>query len=152
MKKIILLLISVFLIFAMSNTAFAAIGYVDYGYISKNYPLAQKYTQTLKSKSDAIVNYAKQKDSQVKAAATASEKEKIRKEGIAQVQTKQKELKTLKERYETELNSKVTAAAEKVRIQKGLDMIVKKDARVTGGVNCTNEILTILKSQNTSGK
>ena len=40
----------------------------------------------------------------------------------------------------------LAAAAEKVRVQKKLDMIVKKDARVAGGVNCTNDVLNILKN------
>ena len=145
MKKILSLL-SVISILTISNAAFAAVGYVDYSYISKNYPLAQKYTQTLKTKNAAIVTYAKQKDNQVKAAKTNAEKEKIRKEGITQVQLKQKEVISLKQKYEAELEAKVSAAAEKVRVQKKLDIIVKKDARVTGGVNCTNEVLSILKN------
>lgn len=145
MKKILSLL-SVISILTISNAAFAAVGYVDYSYISKNYPLARKYTQTLKTKNAAIVTYAKQKDNQVKAAKTNAEKEKIRKEGIAQVQLKQREVISLKQKYEAELEAKVSAAAEKVRIQKKLDIIVKKDARVAGGVNCTNEVLSILKN------
>ena len=140
MKKILSLL-SVISILTISNAAFAAVGYVDYSYISKNYPLAQKYTQTLKTKNAAIVTYAKQKDNQVKAAKTQAEKE-----GIAQVQLKQKEVISLKQKYEAELEAKVSAAAEKVRVQKKLDIIVKKDARVAGGVNCTNEVLSILKN------
>ena len=124
MKKILSLL-SVISILTVSNAAFAAIGYVDYGYISKNYPLAQKYSQTLKNKSQSIRTYAKQKDNQVAKAKTAAEKEKIRKEGISQVQLKQKEYSSLRTRYENELNSKVQAAAEKVRVQKKLDAIIK---------------------------
>ena len=145
MKKILSIL-SVVSILAISNAAFAQVGYIDYGYISKNYPLAQKYTQTLKTKNAAIVTYAKQKDNEVKAAKTNAEKEKIKKEGIAQVKLKQKEVVSLKQKYEAELEAKVAAAAEKVRVQKKLDMIVKKDARVAGGVNCTNEVLSILKN------
>lgn len=145
MKKILASLFTISIL-TVSNAAFAAIGYVDYSYISKNYPLAQKYTQTLKTKNAAIVTYAKQKDNQVKAAKTQAEKTKIRKEGIAQVQAKQKEVISLKQKYEAELEAKVAAAAEKVRVQKKLDMIVKKDARVAGGVNCTNDVLNILKN------
>ena len=60
MKKILASLFTISIL-TVSNAAFAAIGYVDYSYISKNYPLAQKYTQTLKTKNAAIVTYAKQK-------------------------------------------------------------------------------------------
>ena len=61
MKKILASLFTISIL-TVSNAAFAAIGYVDYSYISKNYPLAQKYTQTLKTKNTAIMTYAKQKD------------------------------------------------------------------------------------------
>ena len=101
----------------------------------------------MKNKSQSIRTYAKQKDNQVAKAKTAAEKEKIRKEGISQVQLKQKEYSSLRTRYENELNSKVQAAAEKVRVQKKLDAIIKADARVTGGVDCTSAVLTVLKQQ-----
>ena len=139
MKKVLSSLM-VIGIFSLAQAAFAQIGYVDYSYISKNYPLAQKYSQTLKNKSQSIRTYAKQKDNQVA-------KAKIRKEGISQVQLKQKEYSSLRTRYENELNSKVQAAAEKVRVQKKLDAIIKADARVTGGVDCTSAVLTVLKQQ-----
>ena len=144
MKKVLSSLM-VIGIFSLAQAAFAQIGYVDYSYISKNYPLAQKYSQTLKNKSQSIRTYAKQKDDQVAKAKTAAEK--IRKEGISQVQLKQKEYSSLRTRYENELNSKVQAAAEKVRVQKKLDAIIKADARVTGGVDCTSAVLTVLKQQ-----
>lgn len=146
MKKIFGL-ISVLMVLQTAQAAFAEVGYVDYSYISKNYPLAVKYNSTLKSKSQAIRTYAEQKDAQVAKAQTQAEKQKIKKEGIAQVQLKQQELNTLRAKYENELNSNVRAASEQVRVKKNLDMIIKGDARITGGVNCTNDVLMILKSQ-----
>ena len=145
MKKILTSIITAS-VFWMAQAAFAQVGFVDYSYISKNYPLAQKYSQTLRNKSQSIRTYAQQKDAQVAKAKTQAEKDRIRKEGISQVQLKQKEYSSLRTRYENELNTKVQAAAEKVRVQKKLDMIIKKDARVTGGVDCTSAVLTILKT------
>lgn len=145
MKKILTSIITAS-VFCMAQAAFAQVGFVDYSYISKNYPLAQKYSQTLRNKSQSIRTYAQQKDAQVAKAKTQAEKDRIRKEGISQVQLKQKEYSSLRTRYENELNTKVQAAAEKVRVQKKLDMIIKKDERVTGGVDCTSAVLTILKT------
>lgn len=148
MKKTLSIL-SILSLISITQTAFAEIGYVDYAYISKNYPLAVQYNNNLKNKVQSIQNYAKQKDVQVSAAKTKEEKDKIRREGISQVQSQQKELSNLRTKYESELTSKVRSASETIRVQKKLDMIIKADARVTGGVNCTNDVLNLLKAQNT---
>lgn len=146
MKKILSLL-SLAAVISLAQAAYAAVGYVDYAYISKNYPLAQKYNSTINSKAQAIRTYAQQKDAEVLKAQTQAEKTRIKKEGIAQVQAKQNELRNLRTQYEKDLTTKVSAAAEKVRVQKQLDMIIKADARVTGGVNCTMDVLNALKTQ-----
>ena len=43
------------------------------------------------------------------------------------------------------MTKKVIAAAEQVRTAKKLDVIIKKDIRVSGGVDCTQDVLNILK-------
>lgn len=146
MKKILSLL-SVLSVLSVAQASFAAgMGYVDYSYISNNYPLAQKYNNTLKVKAQAIKTYAKNQDEKIKAVPTKLEKDKLRKEGLNQVRAKQNELNSLRAQYENELTTKVQIASEQVRVNKNLDMIIKADARVTGGVDCTKEVLNALKN------
>lgn len=146
MKKILSVL-SVLSILTITQASFAeGIGYVDYSYISANYSLAQKYNNTLKTKAQAIKTYASNQDEKIKSVPTKLEKDKLRKEGLNQVRAKQKELNSLRAQYETELTSKVQMASEQVRLSKKLDMIIKADARVTGGIDCTKEVLNALKN------
>lgn len=147
MKKVLGLL-SILSIMSITGVCFAGgVGYVDYGYISKNYPLAQKYNSSLKTKAQNIKTYAQNQDAKIQKAQTKAEKEKLSKEGITQVEAKQKELNTLRVQYESELSGKVASASEKIRVKKGLDIIIKKNSRITGGVDCTTEVLNILKAQ-----
>lgn len=48
-------------------------------------------------------------------------------------------------KYEADLNKKIGAAAETVRVQKKLDVILNKDNVVAGGVDVTAAVMQILK-------
>ena len=49
------------------------------------------------------------------------------------------------QRYEVDLTNKINAAAEKVRVQKKLDVIINKESVAAGGVDITSALLQILK-------
>ncbi len=144
MRKIYLTLLA---LIVSCSFAFAQTGYVDYGYIYGNYPLARQYGTTIKNKQNQIINFAQQKDAQAKTIQNADERKNAIQEGLKQVEEKGNELKKLKRQYENEIDLKIKKASETVRVQKGLDIIIKADLRVTGGVDCTNEVLNILKNQ-----
>jgi len=143
-KTVITALLALAAMFSV-NASFAAIGYVDYGKVSTDYPLAKRYTLELDKKVDAIRAYTAAQDKKISAAKTAAEKKAIGTESMKQLQIKQKDYVATRTRYENELTAKVVAAAEKVRVAKKLDIIIKKDSRVTGGVDCTLDVLNALK-------
>ena len=146
MKKTIMTALLALALVAGINTSFAAgIGYVDYAKVSTSYPLAKQYTQELDKKVAAINAYAEAQDKKILAAKTDAEKRAIRNESVKQVRAKQQDYATTRNKYENILTQKVVAAAEKVRVAKKLDIIIKKDSRVTGGVDCTLDVLNALK-------
>ncbi len=146
MKKAIMTALLALGVLASANASFAAgIGYVDYAKVSTNYPLAKQYTQTLDKKVAAIKAYAEAQDKKIATAKTDAERKAIRAESVKQVRAKQQDYAVTRNKYEAELTAKVVAAAEKVRVAKKLDIIVKKDSRVTGGVDCTLDVLNALK-------
>ena len=146
MKKTIMTALLALALVAGINTSFAAgIGYVDYAKVSTSYPLAKQYTQELDKKVAAIKAYAEAQDKKILAAKTDAEKRAIRNESVKLVRAKQQDYATTRNKYENILTQKVVAAAEKVRVAKKLDIIIKKDSRVTGGVDCTLDVLNALK-------
>ena len=146
MKKTIMTAVLTLCVLAGVNASFAAgIGYVDYAKVSTTYPLAKKYTQELDKKIAAIKTYAEAQDKKIMAAKTEAEKKAIRNESVKQVRIKQQDYAVTRNKYENELTAKVVAASERVRVAKKLDIIIKKDSRLTGGVDCTLDVLNALK-------
>ncbi len=151
MKKIFFTAL-IFIISNMFHSVFAQIGYVNYADLSENYPLAKKYNENLKLKNASIINYARQQDALIAKASTNEEKLRIKSSAMIEVGIKQSELKKLRKKYETELISKVKTASEIVRAQKKLDAIVKSDLILSGGVDCTNDVLNVLRIQGAASR
>ena len=143
MKKTVLSILCFMCVTLASNAA--GIGYINYDVVSKNYSLAKKYTTDLNNKVNAIKNYTTQKDKEVNNAKTAAQKATIRKTALAEIEKKQKDYLATRQKYEIDLSQKINAAAEKVRVQKKLDVILNKDSVTAGGIDVTQAVLSILK-------
>ncbi len=143
MKKTILSVLCFMFLTLASNAA--GIGYVNYDTISKTYPLAKRYTNDLNNKVNGIKNYTKQKETEVNKAQSAAQKANIRKAALAEIERRQKDYLTTRDRYELDLTKKINAAVEKVRVQKKLDIVLNKTSVVAGGVDITQSVLAILK-------
>lgn len=143
MKKIILSLMAFMFLTLASNAA--GVGYVNYNVISQNYPLARKYTTDLNNKVNAIKTYTKQREDAVAKAKSAQEKSNIKKAALVEIEKKQKDYLATRDKYEIDLTKKINAAVEKVRVQKKLDIVLNKEAVITGGVDITQSVIAILK-------
>lgn len=143
MKKTMLSILCFMCVTLASNAA--GIGYINYDVVSKNYSLAKRYTNDLNNKVNSIKTYTAQKDKEVANAKTAAQKANIRKAALAEIEKKQKDYLTTRQRYEADLTKKINAAAETVRVQKKLDAVLNKDSVAAGGVDVTQAVLSILK-------
>lgn len=143
MKKVIFSILCFTCVTLASNAA--GVGYINYDTVSSNYSLAKKYTSDLNNKVNAIRNYTNQKDKEVGNAKTAAQKASIKKAALAEIEKKQKDYLATRQRYEADLNKKIAAAAETVRVQKKLDVVLNKDYVVAGGVDVTAAVMQILK-------
>lgn len=143
MKKAILSILCFTCVTLASNAA--GVGYINYDTVSTNYSLAKKYTNDLNNKVNAIRNYTNQKDKEVGNAKTTAQKAAIKKTALAEIEKKQKDYLATRKKYEADLNKKIGAAAETVRVQKKLDVILNKDNVVAGGVDVTAAVMQILK-------
>ena len=143
MKKVIVSILCFISVTMASNAA--GIGYINYDVVSSNYSLAKKYTNDLNNKVNSIKTYTAQKDKEVTNAKTAAQKASIRKAALAEIEKRQKDYLATRKRYEQDLSNKIKTAAETVRVQKKLDVILNKDFVTAGGVDVTQAVLSILK-------
>ena len=143
MKKIISLLI--LSLFCVTTVFSAEIGYIDYTKVVENYSLAKKYKKELNSKTDSLKNYVTQQETKIKNAKTKEEKQALQKAAYKEIDNRQKDYITSKENKEKEVINNIKKASEKIRVKKNLDIILKKDMTVTGGIDCTPDVIEELR-------
>ena len=143
MKKIIT---AIFLsLFCITNVIAAEIGYIDYAKVVDNYSLAKKYKKELNSKTDSLKIYVNQQETKIKNAKTQEEKQALQKAAYKEIENRQKDYITSKENKEKEVINNIKKASEKIRVKKNLDIILKKDMTVTGGIDCTPDVIEELR-------
>lgn len=142
MKKISLLL----LLLLFTSTAFAAVvGYVDYDYIYENYSKSKEYTTKINAKAKEIKDYVQETQKQINKVTELDTKNKTIVDRKAGLEKLKKEYSSLIAQQEKLVRTKVKKAGETVRIQKELEIIVNKKTWVTGGVDCTADILKAIE-------
>ena len=140
MKKLLFLSF----IFLFSPICQAQTGYVDYNVIYKNIEISNIYQKRIQEKeqlakkiiSDTQKNIIDKNDTERKEFLKA-QKEQLKKLEEEFIELKYQQDKTVKE--------KVKEAADIVLKEKGLDIIIDSEFRVTGGVDCTQDILKAIK-------
>ena len=143
MKKIIIA--AVLSLFCITNVFAADIGYIDYNKVVGQYSLATKYKKDLNTKAENLKNYVDQQEVKIKNAKTKEEKQAIQKAMYKEIENKQKDYINYKSVKEREVINNIQKAAEKVRIKKDLEIILKKDMTVTGGIDCTPDVVEELR-------
>lgn len=138
MKKIVLFLA---LILLCSNAANAAeIGYISYQKVLTNYGPAKKAIAELDKKGLDIKQYIMQQEIEVMKTSDANKKV-VRQKTIKDLNAKQEEYAKLKLKKEQELSKSITAAINAVRVEKKLDVILDSTTVLSGGINCTEDVL-----------
>ncbi len=144
MKKTILLS-TLALLFA-NNIVFAGgVGYVDYVYLSKNIAIAKEYDAKLKAKTNQINNYNKGINTELKAKKTKQEKQQVLAQKKPGYDKLRKEFYDILNKKDDAVKAKIKAASDIVLTQKKLDVITDKRLVVSGGIDCTQDVLKAIK-------
>ena len=142
-SKLFLLLMSTMLIGA---GAFAAgVGYIDYGKVQENYPLAQAAIKEIDAKALEIQQYMVDKEKQYKALDTPLKKQNFEEATAKELQLKEDALLKLKNQKEELVYSKIKEAANKVLLEQNLDAIVDFRVMFVGGVDVSDQVIQKLK-------
>ncbi|GBF23344.1 outer membrane protein [Candidatus Gastranaerophilus sp. (ex Termes propinquus)] len=120
-------------------------GYVNYSKIVESYPLAQRYKKELDDKAQSLKKYLDQQEEELKKAKDQTAQQAVRKRALAEVEKRQKDYISTKTAREGEIEKKIKDASEQVRQSKKLDIIVKEESVVSGGVDCTADVIKLLK-------
>jgi Skp family chaperone for outer membrane proteins len=148
MKKKSLAILMAAGIMATAQANAATVGYIDYGKVQDNYPLAQSAIKEIDSQSLALQQYMVDKEKQYKALDTPLKKQNFEATTTKEFQAKQEALVKLKAQKDELIYNKIQAAAKQVLVEQKLDAIVDYRVIFVGGVDISDLVIQKLKTMN----
>lgn len=145
MKKIILTIFSLLLV---APSFSAGVGYINYEKVASEYQFAKATIREIETKGHEIEQYLKNKEIEFNKLETPVQKQKFQETVQAELKTKEKAFNDFRNRREEEVYSRIHAVAEKIRLEKQLDVLLDAQGVFSGGVDITEDLI---KKLNTNG-
>lgn len=144
MKKLVLILI----LLSIVLPGFASgVGYINYEKVIENYQLAKNNLREIETKNAEIEQYLIQKEEEFNKIESPIQKKKFEETVKAELKTKENALNAFRNKKEDEVYTKVHAVAEKIRLEKELDVLIDSRGVFSGGVDITDLLIQRLNSQ-----
>ena len=138
MKKIFLILS----IFFISTPAFSAgVGYLNYEKVASEYQFAKASMREIEVKGREIETYLKTKEVEFSKLETPLQKQKFQETVQAELKTKENAFNDFRNRREEEVYSRIHAVAEKIRLEKELDVLLDARGVFSGGIDITDILI-----------
>ena len=144
MKKIFLILS----IFFISTPAFSAgVGYLNYEKVASEYQYAKTSMREIEVKGREIENYLKTKETEFNKLETPLQKQKFQEIVQNELRTKENAFNDFRNRKEEEVYQRIYAVAEKIRLEKGLDVLIDARGVFSGGIDISDVLIQRLNSK-----
>lgn len=138
MKKLLAILCLVFL----SAPSFAAgVGYINYEKVAAEYQFAKASMREIETKGREIENYLKAKEAEFNKLETPLQKQKFQETVQAELKTKEQAFNDFRMRREEQVYQRIHGVAEKIRLEKGLDILLDARGVFSGGVDITDDLI-----------
>lgn len=142
MKKIILTLSLL-----ISLPCFAAgIGYINYEKVASEYQFAKASLREIETKGREIENYLKTKEIEFNKLETPLQKQKFQESVQAELRAKENAFNDFRNKKEDEVYKRIYAVAEKIRLEKGLDVLIDARGVFSGGVDISDMVIQRLNA------
>ncbi len=137
MKKIF-----VIMSFLVTLPAFAGgIGYINYEKVAANYNYARNSVIEIESKAREIETFLKTKEVEFNKLETPLQKKKFQESVQAELKTKEDAFNKFREKREEDVYNRIHAVAEKIRLEKGYDVLLDQRGVFSGGNDITDILI-----------
>lgn len=143
MNKMIFLLA---LMFMITPTFAAGVGYINYEKVASEYQFAKASMREIQAKGEEIEQFLKTKEAEFNKLETPLQKQKFQESVQAELQTKEKAFNDFRVKREDEVYNRIHAVAEKIRLEKQLDVLIDSRGVFSGGVDISNTLIERLNS------
>ena len=152
MKKLIALSVVLVFVVSFAGLAFGEnIGYIDVTKVFKEYKDTASAEDQLKKEKDSYEKDFKDAQDQLEKATkdnkTTDEIDKLKKELEEKLEPKRKSLLTLNEQLTSKIQLEIITSVKKIAKKVGIDIVLDKQAIITGGVDLTEMVVNDLNKK-----
>ena len=138
MKKFLVILSA--LLIALPSFA-GGVGYINYDKVAANYSSARNSIREVELKGREIEAYLKTKEAEFNKLETPLQKQKFQETVQAEMQQKEAAFNAFREKREEEVYQRIHAVAEKIRLERQLDVLIDARGVFSGGVDITDVLI-----------
>lgn len=143
MKKILIILCFIL----SSVSAFAGgVGCINYEKVASEYQYAKSSMREIEVKGREIEQYLKSKEIEFNKLETPLQKQKFQETVQAELKTKENAFNDFRNKKEEEVYRRIYAVAEKIRLEKGLDVLIDARGVFSGGVDISDALIQRLNA------
>ena len=134
------------LIIVTSPCFAGGVGYINYEKVAANYTFAKNSLKEIETKAKAIEQYLIAQEAEFKKLESPLQKQKFEETVRAEMQKREADFNTFREKREEEVYNRIHAVAEKIRLEKELDILLDAKGVFSGGIDITDALITKLNS------
>ena len=139
MKKMLLFLT---ILLTINNIVFASgVGYINYEKVASEYQYAKASLREIEVKGREIEQYLKTKEIEFAKLETPLQKQKFQENVQAELKTKEMAFNDFRNKREEEVYKRIYAVAEKIRLEKDLDVLIDAKGVFSGGVDISDDLI-----------
>ena len=143
MKRFLILIMTLIL----STPSFAAgVGYINYEKVAAEYQYAKSSMREIETKGREIEQYLKAKEAEFNKLETPLQKQKFQEMVQAELKTKENAFNDFRNKREEEVYRRIYAVAEKIRLEKGLDVLIDARGVFSGGIDISDALIQRLNA------
>ena len=143
MKKLLLMLS--FICFISPSFA-SGVGFINYEKVATNYNFAKASMREIETKGREIEQYLKNKEVEFNKLETPLQKQKFQETVQAELKTKERAFNDFREKREEEVYKRIYAVAEKIRLEKQLDVLIDARGVFSGGTDISDALIERLNA------
>ena len=120
---------------------------MNYEKVASEYQYAKTSMREIEVKGREIENYLKTKETEFNKLETPLQKQKFQEIVQNELRTKENAFNDFRNRKEEEVYQRIYAVAEKIRLEKGLDVLIDARGVFSGGIDISDVLIQRLNSK-----
>jgi len=137
MKKVLIILCLL-----ITSACYAGgVGYINYEKVAANYLFAKNSIKEVETKGREIEIYLKTKEAEFSKLETPLQKQKFQEAVQSELKQKEKVFNDFREKREEEVYQRIHAVAEKIRLEKNLDVLIDARGVFSGGIDISDILI-----------